>query len=175
MRFEEIEIFGFGKLREGLKIPFSRAINLILAPNDKGKSTLQEALFAMLYPFGDSRSEEGRRKRARFRPWRAERYGGSLTFSLDSDERYKIEKLIGATPKEDKVGVFRSSNGGWHSVRLSKQDRYLGLLTGRHFLGIGRDVFEGLSIVRQFDVASLGEKRRILDEIRSIIEMGKSG
>ena len=45
MRFKEIEIFGFGKLKNNIRIPFARRVNVILAPNDKGKSTLLEAMF----------------------------------------------------------------------------------------------------------------------------------
>jgi len=175
MRFKEIEIFGFGKLKNNIKIPFARRVNVILAPNDKGKSTLLEAIFAILYPFGDVKSEEGRKKRLRYKPWNADKYGGNISLSLDSGEKYKIEKIIAASPREDNTGVFKDINGSWQQVRVLKQDKHLGLLTGKHFLKIGRDVFEGLSIVRQFDVANLGESRKILDEIRSIVEVGKSG
>lgn len=175
MRFEEIEIFGFGRLKNNLRIPFAKRINVILAPNDKGKSTLQEAIFAILYPFGDAKSEQGRKLRIRFRPWRSEKYGGAITFSLNSGEKFKIEKIISFSPREDKIAVFKSLNGSWQSVKVMRQDKHFGLLTGEYFLGIGREVFEGISMVRQFDVASLGERRKILDEIRAIIEMGKTG
>ncbi|MDP8233881.1 MAG: AAA family ATPase [Candidatus Saelkia tenebricola] len=175
MRFKDIEIFGFGKLKNNIKIPFAKRVNVILAPNDKGKSTLLEAIFAMLYPFGDVKTDEGRKKRLRYKPWNADRYGGNITLSLDSGENYKIEKIISASPREDNVGVFKSMNGFWQQVQALKQDKYLGFLTGEHFLKVSRSVFEGLSIVRQFDVANLGESKKILDEIRSIVEMGKTG
>jgi len=175
MRFKEIEVFGFGKLKNNIKIPFARRVNVVLAPNDKGKSTLLEAIFAILYPFGDVKSDEGRKKRLRYKPWNADKYGGNISLSLDSGEKYKIEKIIAVSPREDNTGVFKNVNGSWQQVRALKQDKHLGLLTGKHFLKIGRDVFEGLSIVRQFDVANLGESRKILDEIRSIVEVGKSG
>ena len=175
MKFEELEILGFGRLKPGMKIPFSSRLNVILAPNDKGKSTLQQALFAFLYPFGDSKTDNGRKLRARYRPWRGDNYGGAVVFSLDSGKKFRLEKIIGDSPREDKIGVFESCNGYWKPVKIKTQDRHLGLLTGRHFLGIGREAFEGLSIVKQFDVASLGEKGKILDELRAIIEMGKTG
>ncbi len=175
MKFNEVNITGFGRLKNNFKLPLAKRINVILAPNDRGKSTLLEAIFAVLYSFGDVKSEEGRKKRLRYKPWNSDIYGGKLEFSLDTGEKYSIDKSISSSPREDVIGVFKQVKGAWQPVKVLKQDKYLGLMTGEHFLGIGRDVFEGLSIVRQFDVAALGERKKILDEIRSIIEMGKSG
>lgn len=175
MKFEKLEILGFGRLKPGMKIPFSSRLNVILAPNDKGKSTLQQALFAFLYPFGDAKTDSGRKLRARYRPWRGDNYGGVVVLSLDSGKKFRLEKIIRDSPRDDKIGVFEFRNGYWKPVKIKTQDRHLGLLTGCYFLGIGREAFEGLSIVRQFDVASLGEKGKILDELRAIIEMGKAG
>lgn len=175
MRFEELEILGFGRLKSGMKISFAPRLNVILASNDKGKSTLQQAIFACLYPFGDSKTDEGRKLRKKYKPWKSSDYGVTLIFRLDSGRKIKLEKIFDASPREDKVGVFESSNGFWKPLKIKHQDRHLGLLTGRHFLGIGREAFEGLSIVKQFDVASLGEKGKILDELRAMIEMGRTG
>jgi hypothetical protein len=175
MKFEELEILGFGRLKSGMKIPFSPRVNIILAPNDKGKSTLQQAMFAFLYPFGDSKTDEGRKLRKKYSPWGGNDYGGTVVFVLDSGKKIKLEKIFGSSPREDKVGIFESSNGYWKPVKVKFQDRSLGVLTGRHFLGIGREAFEGLSIVKQFDVASLGEKGKILDELRAMVEMGRTG
>ena len=175
MKFEELEVLGFGRLKSGMKISFSPRLNVILAPNDRGKSTLQQAMFAFLYPFGDSKTDEGRKLRRKYKPWKGNNYGGIVIFSLNSGRRFRLEKIFGDSPREDKIGVFESCDGYWKPVKIKHQDRYLGLLTGRHFLGISREAFEGISIVKQFDVARLGEKGKILDELRATIEMSRTG
>ncbi|MDP8216854.1 MAG: AAA family ATPase [Candidatus Kaelpia imicola] len=175
MRFKDVEVFGFGKIKDNLRISFAKNINVILAPNDKGKSTLIEFIYAILYPFGDLRTEFGRKKRIKFKPWNSDIYGGRMDFSLDKGGDYRIEKIVESSPREDKLGVFESKNGDFSALKILKQDKHLGLLVGEQFLNISRDVFESLSIVRQFDVAAIGESKKILDEVRSIIEIGKSG
>ncbi|MDP8253326.1 MAG: hypothetical protein P9X27_02890 [Candidatus Kaelpia aquatica] len=175
MRFKDVEVFGFGKIKDNLRISFAKNINVILAPNDKGKSTLIEFVYAVLYPFGDLKTEIGRKKRLRFKPWSSDIYGGRLDFSLEKGGDYRIEKIISSSPREDKLGVFKSKDGDFSALKILKQDKHLGLLAGEQFLNISRDVFESLSIVRQFDVAAIGESKKILDEVRSMIEIGKSG
>ncbi|MDD5614067.1 MAG: AAA family ATPase [Candidatus Omnitrophica bacterium] len=175
MRFDSVEIFGFGKIKNNLKLNFAPKINVILAPNDRGKSTLIESVFAILYPFGDTRTDLGRKKRIRFKPWSSDSYGGRIDIGLNAGENYRIEKIISASPREDQAAVFQKTDQGLVPVKDIRQDKNLGLLAGRHFLGIGREVFESLSIVRQFDIASVGEGKKILDEVRSIIEVGKGG
>jgi uncharacterized protein YhaN len=175
MRFKEAEVFGFGKIKDNLRIPFAERINVMLAPNDKGKSTFIEFIYAVLYPFGDLKTDSGRKKRARFKPWNSDIYGGRVDIALHKGGDYRIEKIIEASPREDKLGVFKSENGNFSALKIFKQDKSLGLLVGDQFLNISRDVFESLSMVRQFDVATIGESKKIMDEVRSIIEIGRSG
>jgi len=175
MRFKDVEIFGFGKIKDNIRISFAKKINIVLAPNDKGKSTLIEFIHAVLYPFGDLKTDVGRKKRARFKPWNSDIYGGRVDISLHKGGNYRIEKIIESSPREDKIGVFEFKNGDFSALKISKQDKYLGPLVGDQFLNISRDVFESLSMVRQFDVAAIGESKKILDEVRSIIEIGRSG
>ncbi len=175
MRFKDVEVFGFGKIKDSLKVSFAKNINVILAPNDKGKSTLIEFIHAIIYPFGDLKTESGRKKRMRFKPWNSDLYGGRIDFSLNNNGNYRIEKIIESSPREDKLGVFEFKDGSFSDLKILKQDKHLGLLAGEQFLNISRDVFESLSMVRQFDVATIGESKKILDEVRSIIEIGKSG
>ena len=48
MRLTRIEIEGFGALR-AVDLHFGPAMNLVVGPNEAGKSTLQEAILAGLY------------------------------------------------------------------------------------------------------------------------------
>ena len=111
MRFKDVEIFGFGKIKDNIRISFAKKINIILAPNDKGKSTLIEFIHAVLYPFGDLKTDVGRKKRARFKPWNSDIYGGRVDISLHKGGNYRIEKIIESSPREDKIGVFEFKNG----------------------------------------------------------------
>ena len=48
MWFDEISIDAFGKLRN-VVVRLRRGLNVVLGPNESGKSTLQDFLWAALY------------------------------------------------------------------------------------------------------------------------------
>ena len=48
MRLTRIEIEGFGAL-QGMELHFGPTMNLVVGPNEAGKSTLQEAIVTGLY------------------------------------------------------------------------------------------------------------------------------
>src|SRR5262249_22665522 len=73
---------GFGNLR-GEFIFSSDRCNLILEPNESGKSTLAAAILAGLYGFPRQRSSRERplTEKERFRPWSGDVFG--LTLELE--------------------------------------------------------------------------------------------
>ncbi len=72
MKLLEMTLKGFGRLREA-PFTFHPKINIIFGPNEAGKSTLQQAIIALLYGFYDSNRAQSREQdqHARYRPWGA--------------------------------------------------------------------------------------------------------
>ena len=93
MRIERVEVVGFGCLdRCRLDFTSGRA-NLILAPNEAGKSTLLAAIEIALYGFPSPRTREGRELREHYTPWA----GGPSRVMLhltDGNHTYDLEHAI---------------------------------------------------------------------------------
>ena len=70
MKLLEMTLKGFGRLREA-PFTFHPKINIIFGPNEAGKSTLQQAIIALLYGFYDGNRAQSREQdqHARYRPW----------------------------------------------------------------------------------------------------------
>jgi uncharacterized protein YhaN len=71
MKLLEMTLKGFGRMREA-QFTFHPKINVIFGPNEAGKSTLQQAIIALLYGFYDNNSRALQKEQelhARYRPW----------------------------------------------------------------------------------------------------------
>ncbi|MGH7597623.1 MAG: AAA family ATPase [bacterium] len=70
MKLLEMTLTGFGRLREA-KFSFHPKINIVFGPNEAGKSTLQQAIIALLYGFYDnSRAlQKEQDQHEHYRPW----------------------------------------------------------------------------------------------------------
>ncbi len=70
MKLLEMTLNGFGRLREA-QFKFHPKINIIFGPNEAGKSTLQQAIIALLYGFYDNNRalQKEQELHERYRPW----------------------------------------------------------------------------------------------------------
>ncbi|HID94012.1 MAG TPA: hypothetical protein EYP60_07940, partial [bacterium (Candidatus Stahlbacteria)] len=118
MKIKEVHVAGFGCLKE-LALKFGDSINVILAPNDEGKSTLQCFITAILYPFSDTKERE------RFKPWTANTYGGRLTYLLSSGKEFIIHKMIRERASKDELKLYGSEDG--KEVDKDLLDTHLGM------------------------------------------------
>src|SRR4030088_2576486 len=97
MRLSRIEIEGFGTL-QGMDLRFGPTLNLVVGPNEAGKSTLHEAIVTGLYrlPSG-ARARTGLADRAdRWRPWKGGNFGLALEVVLDDGTQLRIERDLEA-------------------------------------------------------------------------------
>ncbi|MBR5449085.1 MAG: AAA family ATPase, partial [Clostridia bacterium] len=107
MRLISCYIANFG-LHHDKKIDFNRGLNSFQWKNGEGKTTLTVFIKAMLYGFGDNRSDEERKK---YMPWQGGKYGGSLTFEAGG-KTYAVERTFGKKQAEDTFVLRDEKTGG---------------------------------------------------------------
>jgi len=97
MRLTRIEIEGFGTL-QGMELRFGPTMNLVVGPNEAGKSTLQEAIVTGLYGLqsGDRAHSALVERADRWRPWQGGNFGLALEVLLDDGTALRIERDLDA-------------------------------------------------------------------------------
>lgn len=103
MRFERVQVEGFGPIA-GFEASFEpQRLNLIIGPNESGKSSLTSALCATLFGFSSHEDEQ------RAKPWGGGRYRATLVFEA-AGERFRIRRDFGT----HEVSVERLGDKGEH-------------------------------------------------------------
>lgn len=110
MRIKEVHINGFGKLTDR-SYTFDSGLNLVYGPNEAGKSTLHQFIFAMLYgfykPYMKRKVLDGAYERCL--PWQTSAdYRGSMVLE-NGDGAYRIERVF--TKGKESVRVFDGDTG----------------------------------------------------------------
>lgn len=90
MKIEKINIKKFGKL-ENKEISFKSGMNLIVGDNESGKSTLMQFIFSIFFDFYKYK-RNGIKEADIWRPWDDTVFMGSITYSLDNNAKYTIER-----------------------------------------------------------------------------------
>ncbi|MBI4365103.1 MAG: AAA family ATPase [Candidatus Latescibacteria bacterium] len=85
MRFERVAIEGFGPITTYEASFEPRRLNLVVGPNEAGKSSLAAAIVSTLFGFSSHEEELWSR------PWSGARHRASLTFELGGS-RYRIQR-----------------------------------------------------------------------------------
>ena len=150
MRIRRLEIGGFGKLRGTIELAPDRC-NLILAPNESGKSTLIAALITALYGLAPGRRSKhnpipatGRTPAVGRRPVRTDRgpHPGRR------DVHHPAPSRRGPRRESSKAAPERTS-------RSSSAEAAARWSSWRRKLGLGRDDFARSALVLQHDVQSI--------------------
>jgi DNA repair exonuclease SbcCD ATPase subunit len=165
MRLTRIEIEGFGVL-QGMDLRFGPAMNLVVGPNEAGKSTLQEAIVTGLYGLeaGDRRSAIVERT-DRWRPWEGGSFGLALEFELDDGARLRVERDLDG----DSVRVLDLASGQDLSERFER-DPWGGLQVGRQLLGISRDIYTNTACISRSEVLRLEDAGSIKEAIVALAD-----
>src|SRR5438552_4086455 len=165
MRLTRIEIGGFGTL-QGMDLHFGPAMNLVVGPNEAGKSTLQEAIVTGLYGLesGDRRSAIVERT-DRWRPWEGGGFGLALEFELDDGSRLRVERDLEA----DSVRVLDLASGAELNDRFER-DPWGGLQVGRQLLGISRDIYTNTACISRSEVLRLEDAGSIKEAIVALAD-----
>jgi DNA repair exonuclease SbcCD ATPase subunit len=128
---DTVDLRGFGSLGDRV-FRFSSALNVVVGPNEAGKSTLLRAIQALLYGhFQDSAAWAGAAASDRFRPWSGAAYAGVLQLRLANGDRYRIDRhfdderttVFRDPDMTDVTAAYNPGDHGW----VDFADRHLGL------------------------------------------------
>jgi uncharacterized protein YhaN len=163
-------ILGFGKIT-GLDLDFDRGLNLVYARNEGGKSTLQHFLLSLLY--GQLRHNLKNQRRLdvwaeHFRPWRGSQYGGVLWCELAAGRKLEIHRTFG---KDENSVEIRTAAGEDITETYEKQKNGE-LLFAKPYLGMPKDLFESVAVIRENRVAELSGQNTIRDRIANLAQTG---
>jgi uncharacterized protein YhaN len=170
VRFRRCFIHGFGRLA-GLSCSFEPAVNLFFAPNEAGKSTLQHFLIAQLY--GQLRPDARVRRMdawvEKYRPWSGSDYGGILWCELASGRELEIHRSFG---KEESRVEIRTAAGEDITAQYDRLKNGEVLFANSH-LGLQKDLFESVAVIRESRTAELDSWESIRDRIANLALSGR--
>ncbi|MDP2856525.1 MAG: AAA family ATPase [Bacillota bacterium] len=158
MRITRIEIEGFGCLRD-FREDIAPGLQLFHGPNESGKSTLQQSIFALIYGFYESdraRASENA-ARERFVPWSGPPYGGTLEYELENGVRYRVQRDFSTSDVPTNVwdlGVGRDVTGDFG------RGRHGNVPFARRHIGMTRRVFDACAFVSQGELFEIAEESR---------------
>lgn len=170
MNLRSLEIDGFGCLTDA-KYSLLPGLNIFFGPNEIGKSTLQQAILALLYGFysKNRRNKEEDALLERFRPWqRGAKFGGCLEYALDAGNVYRVLRNFDddlETHLLDAKLVDLSSE--YERGKLGRLD-----FAEKQF-GLSYEVFVNTCFVRQADLHRLDEvAQKISETVMNLVDTG---
>lgn len=132
MKLLNCKIVNFGCL-SNCEFNFDDGLNLLYAPNGKGKSTFAAFLKAMFYGLPSNRKTGLDNERRRYTPWQGGAFGGSLSFKVE-DTEYRLERFFGGREKDDRFALYHLATG-------NPSTRYTEAI-GEELFGVDADGFE---------------------------------
>lgn len=109
--WRRLTLAGFGRFENEVEVQFGPGANVLVAPNESGKSTLAAGLTAVLFGLPATANPD-EFSQARWRNWNEPpRFEGTLEFSAGG-EVYRIRRRFDTHA----VTVSRRTDGGWEDV-----------------------------------------------------------
>lgn len=138
MRLKRLSIASFGKLRPGLELKFAPGLNLIMAPNEAGKTTTLELIAALLYGFGKRKGGVHP-----YEPWTSNSHqvGAELVYELADQREFKLSRHL---LKRGERLILQDAAGS--------QLELAGREPGELHLGLSKGVFHTVSRVQLDDL-----------------------
>ena len=170
MIFLRCLIRGFGRF-DHFALDFQPGLNVVFAPNEGGKSTLQRFLLSMLY--GPLRSEVKNQRRLEpwvdhFRPWRGADYGGILWCGMSDGTELEVHRSL----SRDDIRVEIRTASGEDITGRYEQQRNGDVLFARAHLGMPKELFEAVAVIRENRAGELGGHDSIRERIANLAQTG---
>ncbi|QDS37928.1 ATP-binding protein [Brevibacillus brevis] len=146
MKIEELVLGGFGKWQDAT-FRFAPGINLFYAPNESGKSTILQGIFAALYGMKRDYVKSARYlpEYEKYRPWQSGAYETIITYNLGG-KTYRLHRQL--TKEREEARLFLDPE--WTEMTdLYLEDRR----KERNFIekhtGLTRSLFTDLTWIRR--------------------------
>jgi DNA repair exonuclease SbcCD ATPase subunit len=165
MQLTRIQVDGFGVLR-ATDLRFGKGMNLVIGPNEAGKSTLQEAILSGLYGFQSekARGPAGAAAVERWRPWHDSAFRLALEFELDDGRRLRVDRdFDGETAR-----VQDLETGEDVTAHFLTDGETASL--GRRILGIPKDIFTGTACISRAEVMRIEDSGAIREAITALAD-----
>ncbi|MBI2422141.1 MAG: AAA family ATPase [Candidatus Hydrogenedentes bacterium] len=173
MKIQNLLINGYGKLSEAAH-EFVPGLQVIVGPNERGKSTLRAFIADMLY--GQKRNPRQRvyddANRLR-EPWDKDGdYGGTLVYALDDGEVFEVTRSF--SRKSENVQVYSRT----HARDLTRSFPRLKngeLNFAPVHLGISKDVFLNVATIGHISLDGLGDVDAMKQIREKLLTLADSG
>ena len=171
MKFETIHLDGFGCLC-GVTFKLLPGLNIFYGPNESGKSTLQQAIWALLYSFykEDRRTHDETELLERYRPWSGGTYAGYLVYYLDNGTTFRVERSFGDSDLRTSI---READTGRDITANFERGRLGRVAFAREHFGLSQDVFINTCFVRQADLHRLAHAAQEITE--TVVNLAGTG
>jgi DNA repair exonuclease SbcCD ATPase subunit len=158
VRIARIEIEGFGCLRD-FREDIAPGLHLFHGPNESGKSTLQQSIFALLYGFYESDRARASENAARERlvPWSGPPYGGTLEYELENGVRYRVQRDFSSS---DVPTSLWDLEVGRDVTDDFGRGRHGNVPFARRQIGMTKRVFDACAFVSQGELFEIAEESR---------------
>jgi len=158
VRITRIEIEGFGCLRDFWE-DIAPGLHLFHGPNESGKSTLQQSIFALLYGFYESDRARASENAARERlvPWSGPPYGGTLEYELQNGIRYRVQRDFSSA---DVPTSLWDLEVGRDVTDDFGRGRHGNVPFARRQIGMTKRVFDACAFVSQGELFEIAEESR---------------
>jgi uncharacterized protein YhaN len=164
------QIQGFGRLLQR-SFAFADGLNVVFAANESGKTTLQRCLTALLY--GPLRADVKNQRRMeawteQYKPWHGSEYGGILWCRLASGRELELYRSFS---RDDPRFEIRTASGE-NLTAAYEQQKNGDVLFARTHLGMPKELFESVALVRENRAAELGNRECIRERTANLAHAG---
>ncbi len=158
MKITRVEIEGFGCLRD-FREAIAPGLHIFHGPNESGKSTLQQSIFALLYGFYESDRARASETAARERsvPWSGPPYGGKLEYELENGVRYRVQRDFSSS---DVPTTLWDLGSGRDVTDDFGRGQHGNIPFARRQIGMSRRVFDACAFVSQGELFEIAKEAR---------------
>ena len=166
IHLDRLELHGFKQFAEKKEFRFSDGINVIIGPNEAGKSTILDGILTALFSLKPSEIES-------FFSWHnGDTCTVELEFNIDNDT-YKIKRDL----REDRPGLWKKDAKGF--TEISSDKKKIDGFVDKHFGFKEWRVFANTLVIGQNDITILQPKtqpeRTTFNKLKQMIEKATAG
>lgn len=174
MKITHAHIQGYGRF-QNREVTLEPGIQIIVGPNEKGKSTLRSFIADMLY--GQKRSLTQRvfdEQNALRRPWaEGARYAGALAYTLRDGRRFEVRRCF--DPEQEALTLVDADTGEDVTSAYERLGNGEVNFAAAH-LGLSKEVFLSAATISHFSLEDLGDKdslNKIREKLQSLTDTGE--